>query len=104
MNCIFLDEFCEGRLDPHHVIPRQRIRARFGRGRGLIPLSRGNQVAAIRDERNIVPLCRHHHELVTNRRLYLTEADLPHGIHDFAKEYGLEWSLHLDVRDSREAA
>jgi hypothetical protein len=48
---------------------------------------------ALADRRNLIPLCRHHHELVTNARLYVPSFSWPEGIWDFAEETGLTWYL-----------
>lgn len=97
--CVFHGEDCRGRLQWHHVVPRQRIKrthrevvARYRRSGGEKPWG---LVRAIADERNRVWLCVFHHGQVEAKRLYV---DPPESVREFAREYGLEWSLEADQR------
>ena len=87
---------CRGRLQWHHVIPKQRIRRAWKSARahynrtGTKPWS---VTKAIADERNRVWLCVYHHGQVEAKRLYV---EPPESAVEFAREYGLEWSLDVD--------
>lgn len=82
---------CDGHLEHHHVISKQRIRNALGRGSVVAE-------SAVADERNLLPLCRTHHHLVTVGALHLREAELPGEVFAFATDYGLVWSLERDLR------
>ena len=96
--CAFHGEDCRGRLQWHHIIPRQRIRRAWqtekaaARRGGFKPWS---VTKAIADERNRVWLCVYHHGEVEAKRLYVAPDD---AVREFAYGYGLEWSLEADER------
>lgn len=80
---------CDGRLEEHHLIPQQRIKrehksavAAHRRG-GPQPWGLAR---ALGDRRNLVRICKRHHELVTNHILWLEREDLPAGAWAFAAE------------------
>jgi hypothetical protein len=97
---------CRGRTQLHHIVPRQRIRRQHA---GIVAEYRRTGqpqpwglMKALGDDRNLVELCVYHHGEVEQRRLYVTP---PESAREFAREYGLEWSLEADeVRSSGEAA
>ena len=89
---------CVGRVQKHHVIPRQELRKRHAGATHsqqlrLDPPELKPLRTWIADERNIVGLCFHHHQQLTNARIYLRRSMLPSGIDDFASETGLDWFL-----------
>lgn len=94
---------CNGPTEGHHVIPQQRIKQARKRALALdrasaepiatVPLS-----AVLADERNIVPLCRAHHHLITVGARHLQPDELPSEVYAFATDYGLGWSLERDLR------
>lgn len=97
--CVFHGPDCRGRLQWHHVVPRQRIRrawkseqAAHRRGENPYPWP---LYRALNDDRNRVWLCVFHHGQVEMRKLYV---DPPESAREFAREYGLEWSLEADAR------
>ena len=102
MGCVFLSHGdCDGSLTDHHIVSRQRLRrewraakAEHRRG-GPKPWS---ITKAIADPRDKVRICWGHHQAVEAKRLYVTPPD---SAREFAREYGLEWSLEADeVRSS----
>ena len=102
--CVFHGVDCRGRLQWHHVVPQQRIKrlhksvvAAYRRG-GPKPWACSR---AITDERNRVWLCVYHHGEVEAKRLYV---DPPGSVLEFAREYGLEWSLEGDESKRRSDA
>jgi hypothetical protein len=95
-------DLCGYGLEAHHVIPKATIRGQYSYWNGLMPSRRKSKGLpevlpdleyALADRRNLIPLCRHHHELVTNARLYVPSFSWPEGIWDFAEETGLTWYL-----------
>ena len=90
--CVFLGRAetpCDGRIQLHHVLPRQLIRSRYRsaayNGKQFdVPLTK-----VLGDKRNLVPLCWRHHQLVEGRRIYLEPDDLPENFMDFAAELNL---------------
>ena len=77
---------CAGALEPHHVIPVQRIR------RMVQPVNT-NRVRAIRDLRNIVVLCSLHHRNLEAGVYVVDEADLHPEFWDYVAEFGLTGAL-----------
>jgi hypothetical protein len=80
---------CEGRLQEHHVIAQQWIKrehksakAEQRRG-GPAPWGVSRVLA---DRRNLIRICKRHHELVEQRILYLAADELPAGVWAFAAE------------------
>lgn len=102
---------CQGPLEQHHVVPRQAIKKRFPYGAVrhaerpswlLVPLDRSHSVPPgalvttewlLDEPDNLMWLCRRHHELVTNRRLYVDPE--PH-VWAFAEHLGLESVLERE--------
>lgn len=78
---------CDGRLDPHHLVPQQQIKNAVN-GPHLQP--------ALADPRNLVPACRYHHERWHNRRFTIPASAVPAATWEFAMEYALEPSLLRD--------
>lgn len=87
---------CDGPLDPHHLVTQQQIKK----------VVRGIDARGFRlnDERNIVPVCRRHHDLYHGCRLRIPREALPAGVEDFAAELGLEWWLERQYGSLVEAA
>lgn len=97
---------CSGRLDRHHVVEQQWLKKRFPGGAvwdrardRLVPLFREHHVPAgavvptsdlLDDPRNHVPLCRFHHEQVTNHRVLLEPSE---AVWRFAHMVGLSSRL-----------
>lgn len=84
--CAAMGARCDGRIQLHHLVPQQRIKrehkaavAAYRRG-GPKPWALGRMLA---DERNLVPLCKRHHELVEQ---HLLEIDVPAEAWLFAAE------------------
>ncbi len=70
---------CMGRIDPCHLIPKQRIK-------------QAGQAQYANDPRIIVPGCRRHHDRFDGRdaihRLVLLYADYPDSVKEWAREHG----------------
>lgn len=84
---------CDGPGELHHIVPKQRIKHR---------VSLAQLPYAIKDRRNLVPLCRRHHHRITHGfdREAMAEQiveRLP-GLHAFAGEYGLDAALAHELR------
>lgn len=106
--CAFAGPDCEGRLEWHHCLTKNRLKRMFPYGgsrepgdRQWYPISRlgpGTQTIPLTeilgDARNRVWLCSHHHELVTNGRL---KVELPESVWEFAREFGLAAQLENDI-------
>lgn len=78
--CVMTDHtesWCDGKTDAHHIIPQRTIRAHYGSGH-----------KAFRDDRNVVALCRHHHNQIERALLYLPDEALPVGFDQFLQQYG----------------
>lgn len=72
-------DFCWGRMDPAHLIPKNAIRRelkRWTRTEGIVW-----------DPRVIVPVCRGHHANWDNCRITLAREELPKAVWEFATEY-----------------
>ena len=89
---------CEGRLVKAHLIPKQRIkRERWSK---LLPVSRRQSI--IWDPRVWVPMCGGltgiggHHGAFDAKQIRIRRDELPEGLEEFAREYGLAWSLERD--------
>lgn len=81
---------CWGKLDLHHIVPKGVLRNRLGREEGT---------QAARDDRNLVGICRWHHQQITTRgiqntRLRVDEA--PDKVWEFASDYGPKIVAALD--------
>ena len=106
---------CEGRLVKAHLIPKQRIKAAYSsaasraRAVSLVPLEAPMQALIDRrsedviwDPRVWVPMCGGltgiggHHGAFDAKQIRLRRDELPEGLEEFAREYGLEWSLDRD--------
>jgi hypothetical protein len=92
--CFFHGPDCRGRLQWHHVLPRQRLRrahrevvATYRRSGGDKPWALS---LAITDERNRVWVCVYHHGEVEAKRLYVP---VPDSVRDFAEDFGLDREL-----------
>lgn len=89
---------CFAPLQPHHLVPQQRIKRRwrtlnaaYRRGSGVKPWSLKR---CLEDQRNIVRVCWGHHQRVEARlSAHVTRDQLPAGFYDFVREY----ELHADV-------
>lgn len=78
--CVMIDHtesMCDGKTDAHHIVGQRVISAHFPDGH-----------AAFRDERNVVALCRHHHNLIERALLRLPDETLPPGFDAFLDVYG----------------
>lgn len=86
----------------HHWVPKRRIKSRHAtlssnhRHGGPKPWSLSEALA---DPRNLSPLCFYCHGQFEQKILRL---DPPESAYEFAKEYGLEWSLEKDEVRGRE--
>ena len=111
MTCFFQGGFgeCSGRLDPHHLIAKNRLKREFRWGalrlRGtedhFNPADRYVTVEAfdtydyrplidiLTDRRNLVPCCRHHHSNLHAAAFSFPFEDLPEEAIAFAEQYGL---------------
>lgn len=93
-------------MERHHVIPKQRLKKAWRSARnyppGSIaresPLGKVTLTALLADERNLCDLCRRHHHRVTHGYDKLGLAQLPRGIADFAREFGIGWMLDRELR------
>lgn len=90
---------CENRaVHEHHWVPRQRIKARHKtlvaehRRGGPEPWSLSEALA---DPRNLSPLCFRCHGQFEQKKLRLP---VPASAWEFARDYGMEWSLESDER------
>lgn len=110
MNCWlaqFSERPCEGQLIRAHLIPKQRIRREL---RGRHDLGYDGLDAAIWDPRVWVPACggptgcSGHHGVFDGRQLYVPRWALPEGVEEYAREYGLVWSLDRDYGVAEEVA
>lgn len=81
---------CDGPLDAHHLIKKQRIRVHVS------TLEEPERLRAMYDPRIGIPVCRrHHHELEHGFKPMFYE-DLPQAAIEYARDWGLEWSLDRD--------
>jgi hypothetical protein len=97
-------------MDVHHLIKQQTIKRRFPHG--AVELADGSRVPAerlmvdaapgltlipleliLKDRRNLVPVCRTHHELFHKARFKVAASELPEAAGEFAEVYGLGWAL-----------
>lgn len=76
---------CDGRTDPAHLIPQQRLRQA-----GITDHDE------LWDERIIVPACRHHHSLFDRKFLRLEQDRYPLSVFDYASEFGFFWGGERD--------
>jgi hypothetical protein len=95
-------DLCEFGLDAHHIVPKATIKGQYTYWHSLMPQMRQERglpdtlpllEEALLDRRNLVPLCRRHHELVTGHRIYVTADMWPEGIWEFADTIGCRWYL-----------
>lgn len=92
---------CDGPVEAHHLVKRQRIRREWRRLKaeqrrgGPKPWS---VTKAIEDERNIVGACKLTHHVEE------TAVPIPDGFWDFIAEYGLEPCLPRWITAQSEAA
>lgn len=95
---------CDGRLVKAHLIPKQRIKrdARFPNG--LVGYDMPNVVLhpVVWDPRCWTWMCGGptglggHHGAFDAKQIRIRRSHLPEGVEEFAREYGLEWSLERD--------
>lgn len=107
---------CSGRLEWHHVIKQQRLKAKFRHGarwdwrrQCWMPADRHDpitdaQAAAdthvitlelvLGDRRNRVWMCVRHHELVTKGML---KSPVPSSVFELAREFGIDGMLENDL-------
>lgn len=99
-------EACEGRTDPCHLVPQQKIKQRFPHGAVKVlaewlPILRGTTPDASRATMTaheickltaiIVPGCRRHHKLMDeSRKLRIPREALPESVEQFASEFGFQ--------------
>ena len=111
-----------GIVDRHHAVPQQRIKRQYPRGGWvssgfLLPVLKDAPASPLditlerllADERNLIPLGRWHHMMLTNARVRIMREALPDAVEEFARFVGLQWSLDRDygellVPDARAAA
>jgi hypothetical protein len=116
VNCALGPHGCQGELEWHHVVKQQWIRKAFRYGAVVMPAVRpgGAAFAACRrgqepdlsleailaDERNLVWLCKGHHERITqasrNERARL-DARMPEQVWEFAWQFGFAGLLLNDI-------
>lgn len=101
---------CDMPSPPHHMVEQQKIKRRFPHGAvfdvaelAWRPLGRTEDRKSyqqflslsdlLADPRNLVQICRLHHELLTNHRIYL---DLTSEAQAFADEFGFAAGLEAD--------
>ena len=85
--CLFHDEGdCDGRLQAHHLIPRQTLKALARRG--IIEPAKLDE--AIADARNGIIVCESDHALKVPR---LKRDDLPERVESFADDWGVAAEL-----------
>jgi hypothetical protein len=70
---------CDGPTDPHHLVRVQHLRQEY----------RDDWQAMRRDDRNIVPACRAHHEAFHALRLPVPREALPDALAGFLADYPL---------------
>lgn len=87
MRCAFNTSNCTRGLELHHVIRQQVIRREVGSG---------EVERALGDPRNLVPVCRWHHERLTNRVVLLDPTMAP-DVYAFARDYGLTEKLKREL-------
>jgi hypothetical protein len=102
---------CDGRLVRAHLIPAQRVRrevisARLAAGAHSgwpsTVAERAELAKIVWDERVFVPICGGamgqggHHGMLDGRQLKVVRSMLPAAVEDFAREFGLVWSLDRD--------
>lgn len=78
---------CDGPLDPHHLIPKQRLKAH------ALGLSEDERIELLWDPDNGVPVCRKHHELLTTAAERIRPSKVPHLAITFAGRHNLMWAL-----------
>lgn len=98
---------CEGRLVKAHLIPKQRIKRELRSARILAHVSRLSLERevdqAVWDPRVWTWMCgglnygaEGHHGAFDAKQIVIARDDLPEGVEEYAREYGLEWSLEAD--------
>lgn len=90
--CCMIDHtesLCDGKTDAHHIIPQRTLSAHY---QGSHPI--------FKDDRNVVALCRHHHNLIERHMLYLPDEALPEGFAAFLNQYGfqVDWEAEIARR------
>lgn len=111
---------CQGQLDAHHLVPKQRIKREFHRLNPLdewpVRINRAwadggsefvsweSLAAMLMDARNGVIVCRRHHDLLERRLVVPARAELPRGVEEFAAVVGMGWSLDRDYGPVKRAA
>ncbi len=83
---------CGGPIDAHHMVRKQIIRQR----KNLFD-DYTRYMVATWDPRNGLPLCRLHHEAITNRITKLPVWAIPEAAWEFAHQYGLTDNLRLEI-------
>jgi hypothetical protein len=116
MNCWlarFSEQPCDGQLIRAHLIPKQRIKREWMRRDVRVMASPKDKLAlelAIWDQRVWVPACggpmgnAGHHGAFDSKQLYVPRWALPPGVEEYAREYGLVWSLDRDYGVAEEVA
>ncbi len=87
--CVMIDHhdgMCDGRTDPHHIVAQWTLAAHYNPGH-----------AVFSDTRNIVPLCRHHHNLIERSLAYLPDEVLPQGFDAFLDQYGFRIDYEASI-------
>jgi hypothetical protein len=111
---------CDGRLIRAHLVSKGRIKREFPHGavyslsdrrwvrdapperRTVLSAPRMSLDCILWDERVWVPACggptgcSGHHGAFDQKQLYVPRWALPAGVEDYAREYGLVWSLDRD--------
>lgn len=97
-SCALQGPDCDGRVQLHHVVPRQRLRRAWKAAKAeerRTGVKAWSITAAIKDERNLIGLCVFHHMQVEAKRL---RCPVSVGAWAFAEEYGLDAMLAEDLR------
>lgn len=90
---------CDGKVQRHHAIRAQVIRRMLAPGRAHLMLDDELRAAkaelnrALNDSRNLLDVCKRHHDLFHAARFAVPREGLPEGLEAFAVDFGLGWEL-----------
>ena len=90
---------CDGKVQRHHMIRQQVIKRMLAPGRSHLMLddelrdAKANLNRALNDPRNLLDVCKRHHDLWHVARICVSRGDVPDELEDFATDHGLEWEL-----------
>lgn len=100
------DDPCRGRTDPCHILPQRLLKRLWANANPRVAtawhcpsaLTGTDLEELLRDTRNIVPGCRHHHAQADS---FWIDYEIPESARAFAAQYDL--SHHLPAREARAA-